>query len=320
VRTGGAGAGFQTGSLVKNATWSLVGLDGFKQPVSFALPFAELPPAMGCDVDGIIGGEFIKQFVIGVDYQARTLTVSDRETFRYTGAGQTLPIDFTPDNHPVVTASVTPIGHAPVERRFILDLGSSGALILHSPFVKEQGLPGPDVKTVPMIGAAGAGGRTTGEIGRVAALEIGRYKLDNVLTAFSQDAAGAMANPTLAGNIGAQIASRFRMWLDYGRKRITLEPSATFGNPFDRAFSGVALRADGPDYRIFKVREILESSPATDADIRVGDVITAIDKTPAANLTLSGINDLFEKPVSYTLTIRRGDQTLTVTLTPRRMI
>ena len=320
ARAGGAGGGFQTGSLVRNATWSLVGLDGFQQPVALALPFDELPPAMGRDIDGIIGGEFIRQFVIGVDYQARTLTIADRETFRYTGAGQTLPLAFTSDNHPIVTATVTPTGQAPLERRFVLDLGSSGTLFLHCPFVKEQGLSGSGVIIVPLIGAAGAGGRTTGEVGRVAALQIGTYTLENPLTTFSQDAAGAFANPALAGNIGAQIASRFRLWLDYGRKRIILEPSATFGSPFDRAFSGVALRADGPDYRVFRVREILESSPATDAGIRVGDIITAIDQAPATSLTLSGINELFEKPVAYTLTIRRGDQTLTVTLTPRRMV
>jgi hypothetical protein len=320
VRAGGAGAGTQTGSLVKNATWAPAGLDGFRQPVTLALPFDDLPGAMGCDIDGIIGGEFIRQFVIGVDYETRQLTVFDRETFRYTGAGQTLPLDFTPDNHPILTAAVTPIGQAPLERRFVLDLGSGGAVILHSPFVKEQGLPGAGVTTVPMVGAAGAGGRTTGAIGRVAALQIGRYKLENVLTAFSNDAAGAMANPALAGNIGAQIASRFRLWLDYGRKRIILEPSATFGNPFDRAFSGVALKAEGADYRVFRVREILDPSPATDAGIRVDDVITAIDQTPARALTLSGLYELFEKPTSYTLTIRRGDQTLTVTLTPRKMV
>jgi hypothetical protein len=320
VHTGGAGPGTQVGSLVRRATWSLVGLEGFSQPVSLALPFTELPSAMGRDIDGIIGGEFIRQFVIEVDYQAHALTLRDPKTFRYAGMGQTLPIDFTADNHPVLTASVTPLGGQPIERRFVLDLGSGGTLILHSPFVVEQHLIGPEVKTIRSIGAAGAGGRTTGQIGRVESLRIGSFTLKDVLTTFSEDQAGAMANAALAGNIGARIANRFRLILDYSRRQITLERAATFGDPFDRAFSGVALRADGPGYHTFRVREVLEQSPATDAGIREGDVIEDIDGTPAAALTLSAIGELFERPIAYVVTIRRGDQTLKTTLTPRRLV
>jgi len=103
-------------------------------------------------------------------------------------------------------------------------------------------------------------------------------------------------------------------------KRVILEPSSTFGDPYDRAFSGVALRAEGPGYHTFRVREILEQSAATDADIREGDVITAVNGTPASDLTLSAVVAMFEKPAAYTLTIQRGGETVTTVLTPRRMV
>ena len=82
---------------------------------------------------------------------------------------------------------MTPLGGQPVERRFVLDLGSGGALILYSPFVAERHLLGPGVKTVRSIGVAGAGGRTTGQIGRVESLRIGSFTLKNVLATFSED-------------------------------------------------------------------------------------------------------------------------------------
>src|SRR6185295_5175109 len=137
---------------------------------------------------------------------------------------------------------------------------------------------------------------------------------------FSEDQAGAFANPLLAGNIGAQIASRFRLILDYGRKRMILEPTSTLAQPFDRAFSGIALRAYGPDYRTFRVREVLEASPAAEAGIVEDDVIEAIDDTTADRLTLSAINELLEKPARYRLTIRRGERVIETTLTPKRLI
>jgi hypothetical protein len=320
VTSAGAGPGAQVGSRVRDARWSLVGVESFAQPLELALPLPELPSAAGRDIDGIIGGEFIRQFVVEIDYQARTITLHDRDGFTYSGAGETLPIDFNADGHPVVTARVTPLGGRPLERRFMLDTGSGLALALHSPFVVEQNLLGPQSKTIRAVGGSGAGGRTAGRLGRIAALQIGSFIIDSPIAMFSEDKAGAFANPLLAGNIGAQIASRFRLILDYGRKRMILEPAPTLAQPFDRAFSGIALRAYGPDYRTFRVREVLEDSPAAEAGIVEDDVIEAIDDATADRLTLSAINELLEKPARYRLTIRRGERIIETTLTPKRLI
>lgn len=320
LNVGGAGPGVQQGRFVRGANWSLIGLKGFSQPVAFALPLPELPLAFGQPVDGIIGGEFIRQFVVEIDYQAKQLRLYQPDAFTYTGPGEAVPVEFVQQTHPTILARVTPVGGQPIERRFILDIGAGSALVLHTPFVAEHNLLGPDSRTIRSIGGAGAGGRTTGRLGRVESLRIGSFTMPGPITAFSQDKAGAFANAALAGNIGAQVAMRFRLFLDYGRKRIIFEPTAGVSAPFDRAFSGVALRAHGDDFRTFRVIDVLENSPATDAGIREGDVIASIDGVPAGKLTLSLINEMFEKPVKYTVTIRRGAETLTVTLTPRRLI
>jgi aspartyl protease/PDZ domain-containing protein len=320
VTVRGAGPGTQQGSLVRGASWSLVGGNGFSQPVTLALPMPGLSPALGQPLDGIIGGEFIKQFVVELDYEQRMIRLHEPASFVYHGPGEILSIEFRDVTHPVVTATVTPVGGQPLERQFLLDIGAGLPLALHSPFVAEQSLLGPSAKTIRAIGGAGAGGKTTGRIGRVESLKIGSFTITSPITLFSQDQAGAFANAALAGNIGAQIAMRFRAYFDYGRRRIILEPSKRFGEPFDRAFSGLALHAQGVDYRTFVVMDVLEESPATDAGIQIGDVIESVDQVPAARLTMSTINDMFEKPLPYALTIRRGQQTIKVTLTPRRLI
>jgi hypothetical protein len=319
VNVGGAGTGTQTGALVQKATWTLDELPGFSQPVAMALPLMQLSPGMGQDIDGIIGTQFIRQFVIGVDYQARTLTIQDPKTFEYHGKGEAIPIEFY-RAHPTLMASVTPIGGQPIARRFVLDLGSGMGLALHRPFVNEQNLLGAQAKTIRLIGAAGAGGSVKGQVGRVEALQIGSFRLSQVTTMFAEDEAGAFADPQLAGNIGAQIASRFKVWLDYGRNRIILEPASTFDEPFSPVMSGVAVRAEGDTYRTFKVKEVLENSPATDAGLVEGDVITAINGTSSEQLTLSRILEMFEKPVTYQLEIKRGESDLKVRLTPRKLV
>jgi membrane-associated protease RseP (regulator of RpoE activity) len=207
-----------------------------------------------------------------------------------------------------------------MSRRFLFDIGACQALALHSPFVHEQKLLERGLKTIRSIGGAGAGGKTAGQIGRVQSLQIGSFAVPEPITLFSEDQAGSFANAELAGNVGAQVAMRFRVYLDYGRKRIIFEPTARLHDPFDRAFSGLALRGNGPDFRMLSVADVLENSPASQAGLQEGDVLMTIDGQPAARMALSDIYDKFEKPVTYSLTIRRGERTITVALTPARLI
>jgi C-terminal processing protease CtpA/Prc len=65
---------------------------------------------------------------------------------------------------------------------------------------------------------------------------------------------------------------------------------------------------------------VLENSPAAEAGLRKDDVITAIDGRAASDLTFSKLLEMFERPASYKLTVGRGEQTLTVTLKPRKLV
>jgi S1-C subfamily serine protease len=84
--------------------------------------------------------------------------------------------------------------------------------------------------------------------------------------------------------------------------------------------SGIALRGEGPDHRTFRVKEVLENSPATEAGLAAGDVITSIDGVAASTLTLTAILEMFDKAVARQLTLQRDGRTITVTVTPRPLI
>ena len=320
VKIGGAGSGQLPGAFVEGSSWSLVGLDGFSQPITLALPFANLASRFGHDFDGIIGSDFIKQFVVEIDYQARVMKLYDKDKFAYSGSGEVVPISFNGQGHPIVEAAVTPIGGPPLKGKFIIDLGSGGTLALHSPFVKTNKLLESGLKTIKSIGAGGAGGQVNGQIGRVTDLMIGSFKITRPTTLFSQDTAGAFANTELAGNIGQQIMSKFRIFLDYSHQRIILEPNKTLADPFDRAFAGFALRAEDKDYKTFRVTDILENSPASEAGLQKDDLIIKIDDKGSSDLTLTKLNEMFEQPVPRNVIIRRGDQILKLTIAPKKLI
>lgn len=288
--------------------------------MALALPIGKMAPRLGQDFDGIIGSEFIKQFVLELDYQARVIKLYDKEKFTYSGPGESIPIKLSSAGHPIIEAEVAPIGSAPATGKFVLDIGSGGALVLYSPFVAGHNLLGPNLKTIRAIGVGGAGGAVTARIGRVSELKIGRFRISNPITLFAEDKAGAFADPALVGNIGQQIVGKFRLFLDYSHNRIIFEPNDSFAESFDRAFGGLAVVAEGKDYRTFRIAEVLENSPGTEAGLRKDDIITAIDGKSAAELSLTKVLELFERPVTYKLTVRRGDQTLQVTLTPRKLV
>jgi hypothetical protein len=319
IQVGGAGGATLTGALVQGSTVAIPNA-GFREAVALAIPLDALASRLGHDFDGILGADFIAQYVLELDYQARTITLHDKNAFAYAGSGHSLPMNLDANGHPVIEADVTPAGGDPIRGQFVLDIGSSGPLSLNTPFVASHHLPGPDVKTIKMLGGAGAGGEVTGTIGRVAALKIAGYTLPQPLTLFSEDTAGAFARAAVQGNIGEPVLSRFKLYFDYSHNRIIFEPTAELAQPFDRAFSGLVIVTEGKDYRTFRITDLLPDSPATDVGLQKGDVITAIDAQPASALTLTKIFDLFERPIAYKLTIRRGDETLTVTLTPRKLV
>jgi len=280
----------------------------------------DLATRFGHDFDGIIGNDFIKQFVVEVDYQLRVIKLHDKDKFNYSGAGEGITIEFNNQGYPLIDAEVTPVGSVPIRGRFVIDLGSGGSLSLHSPFVRTHSLLSSGLKTIKSIGAGGAGGQTNGQIGRVSELNIRKFKFDNPITLFSEDRAGALASSESAGNIGQQIMSKFRIFLDYGHQRMILEPNKTFTDSFNRAYAGLALRAEDKDYKTFRVTDILDNSPASEAGLQKDDVITKVDDETSTRLTLTKLNELFEQPKTYRVTLRRGDQTLQVILTPRKLI
>ena len=320
MRVGGAGAQTQTGAFVRNAQWSLVGLENFSQAISLAIPLGNIASRFGHDFDGIIGADFISEFVVEVDYAARLLKLHDKTKFKYSGAGEMIPIQLNEQGHPYLEAEVTPLNSKPIRAKFVLDLGSGGALALHSPFVAEHRLLEGSNKTVRAIGVGGAGGQATGRFGRVAELKIGSFKISNPPALLSEDKSGAFANAAVAGNIGQQIAGRFRLFLDYANRRIIFEPAKSFAEPYERAAPGFALRAENKNFTTFRITDVLENSPASEAGLQTDDLIMKVDDEANTDLTITKLQELFERPRQYKLTIRRGDQTLQVTLVPRKMI
>jgi len=319
-KAAGAGAEKITGCYVQNSSFTITGLKDFAQPITLAFPLKNLGPGLGQDLDGLIGSEFIKEFVVEIDYQARVMRLYHKDTFEYSGPGESIPVQLNRSGHPIVEAEIRPLGSEPIKGRFVLDIGSGSSLALYSPFVNQHKRLDANVKTIRAFGGVGIGGEATGRVGRVAGLKIGNFNLPNPITFFSADKEGAFATTEIQGNIGEELLSKFKVFLDYAHNRVILEPNPLFAKPFDDAFSGLAILAEGKDYRTFRIEDVLENSPASAAGIQKDDVIVTIGGRPASALTLTQILDMFERPVPRTLIVRRAEHQLQITLRPRKLV
>ena len=85
--------------------------------------------------------------------------------------------------------------------------------------------------------------------------------------------------------------------------------------------SGASLAAGGEGFEIFKVRSLIENSPAIEAGLQTGDIIFAINGKPTSEMTLEEIRQMFKRTgQTYRLSIKHGKITLEITLNTRRII
>ena len=85
--------------------------------------------------------------------------------------------------------------------------------------------------------------------------------------------------------------------------------------------SGMSLAAGGEDFKTFKVRALVENSPATEAGFNAGDTIIAIDGKSTAEMTLEQIRRMFrQEGRRYSLSVKRGESVLPLKIKTRRLI
>ena len=65
------------------------------------------------------------------------------------------------------------------------------------------------------------------------------------------------------------------------------KPNARFDEPTDCNRSGLILVSVGENYQTFRIKAVADHSPASEAGLRVGDTLIAIDGHQVSELSLS---------------------------------
>jgi hypothetical protein len=305
-------------SMAEGVTINLSGLNLPDLTIpSYSLKSFE--PAIGHYWDGVLGYEIFQRYVVEIDYAAKLIRFFDPATFHYGGGGEIVPITME-NNFPYVLARVALPGHHILEGRFLIDTGADSALTFYTPFLEKNSLRGKIKNSIDESGANPTS-KSSLAIGRAQSIQLGKFVLSNPLAEFSQDTKGLLSDPKYAGLIGGGLLQRFKVIFDYSRRRLILEANNNFNDRFEYDMSGLRLRAQGDTFKIFRVSRILPHSPAADAGLRKGDLITAINGRSSVALTLDQLKHLFrQEGREYLLTLKRGEQTRQVKIKLRRMV
>jgi predicted aspartyl protease len=313
------GGGTLQSTAVEGVTISVGGATALDQLIVVA-PLDTLPHLVGHEVAGIIGHDFIKQFVCEINYDSKSLSLYDPAGYRYRGAGEIVPLRVE-ERDPLVRAALAFDGIAEIEGEFVLDTGSTSTLWMSKSFVAAHNLLEATSRHSVARFGAGLGGESKVIHARARSVRLGSFRLDAPVVRLSQEREGFYATTPHAGTLGGEILRRFRVVLDYSRGRMVIEPGAHFAEPYADDMSGIDLVAEGRRLNIFKIVQVSPDTPGAAAGLRAGDIVESIDGRLAARLSLDLITRMFTRGgKTYSLKITRGRETFHTTLKPRKLV
>lgn len=321
----GSGTGTGAGESLYDVTFAndtrvaLPGIEFPRQSVA-VISLSSIEPFAGRKLDGVVGFGLFGSYVVEVDYAAGKVNLYDPHGYAYSGSGTRLPLTVE-DTHFYVPVRVAVDRHSAFEGKFMVDTGAvMSTLILNRPSVEKRGLLKPLGKRVLDRSLPGLGGETRQILSRASTVQLGGLTIRDPTISLSQDARGALASPDFDGVIGGELLRRFKVIFDSARRELILEPNAHFTEAYEHNMSGVGLRAEGENFGVVKVHSIIKDSPAAEAGLREGDVITAIGGEPISSFSLDRLYQMFKQEGrEYQISIMRGRESVRVRLRLRRL-
>lgn len=302
------GGSVQSG-LIGQVSLSLEGVTVFKQTLA-TIDLDALAPLFGYKIDGVIGHDFINNFVVEIDYAAGLMSLYETGSYKYAGTGESIPIEMV-EKTPFVRGRIALNGREPIEGKFEVDSGGTGILNLNTPFVKKHKML-ETLATQAQSKLGGVGGSAEAVKAHVPSVGLGSLVVKNPLVVFAQGTEGNESSAEYDGELGGGFLSQFKIILDYSRSQMILERSQ--GVSTTRDLSGLDIVAEPPRFRTYVVNGVAADSPASAGGVQEEDTIVGVDGQSTARFTLREVRRLFTQPGERVLSVRRGMKTLRVRL------
>ena len=306
----------------------------------------DLSAKMGIDINGIIGGDLFRNFIVKINYNSKRLVFYNPDTYKYKKCKKCIsfPLEFY-KRKPLINVVIENHLKEKIDVKLLIDSGGGDALWLFEDSHPKISVP---EKYFDDFLGKGLSGNIYGKRSLLEKLIIGDFVLENVSVSYpdSLSVVAALNNRERNGTLGANILTRFHVIFDYPNKKISLRKNGSkFNDPFYYNKSGIEVIYGGemlvkekqsklmsynntesdtksitrvifsyslaykPSYQIALLRD---DSPAKNAGLLAGDIFLRINGKTAYELKLQEIVHILSGDANkkITLLIDRGGKQL----------
>lgn len=208
----GAGAGRVPIEFIRGVNIGLPGLESANYEFS-TIDLQPLQGSLGVKVDGILGYELFRRFVVTVDYASKILTVTLPTAFQPGDSAQSLPLELR-NKWAFVRGDLVLPGPVTVQDNFMVDSGS-GDSVDHPIVMKLQ-------SRVSAESGIGLGTAVQGATAQATCFKLGRSSVPNPTVSCC---GGTEDTSKLIGN---GVLKFFTVSFDYPSSRLLITPNASF--------------------------------------------------------------------------------------------
>lgn len=243
----------------------------------------------GMPIDGLLGYEFFADMAVKINFADSIITVCRPHDLRPFRKSNRIPISVEQRKPYIQTRITFPNGNK-MDAKLVIDIGAGHPISIEN-MIKNNGLP---AKYIPANLGVGLNGPIDGFISRVKEVDIGKFKVKDVLASFPDDTKAQIATSVPRdGNLGLGILKKFEVIFDYPDNALYIKKGPLFDEPFEHDMSGLEYYSTGNFSHIIIGR--VEPGSAGDLiGLEKGDEIMSINFKPVAKMTLEEIDSIFK--------------------------
>ena len=250
---------------------------------------------LGHTVNGIIGFDIFRDFIVEINYDKQYLKLHDPKKYKYKRRSRytSIPLHFN-RYKPYVFLDIKTDSSSIITTKLLVDTGGSDVLWLFADSHDEINYP--DNYIFDFLGS-GLSGDIYGRRARVKGVIIGEHIIESPTVSYpdSSSVAYVMMHKERNGSIGGGMLSRFKVIIDYTNKKISFKKGNRFKHPFNYNMSGIELRKPYNNLPIYEVSEIRKGSVADEIGIKAGDVLKMVNYTKIEQMSLPKIMSTFRE-------------------------
>lgn len=238
--------------------------------------FTQFEALTGMRIDGILGADYFRNMILGIDYVRHHLIIYNPNKFNPDKMRRFRELDIEVyNNKPYVRAYTEIVPNQKTEARLLIDSGASLGLLLHQNTDTLISIPD---KTVLSVLGKGLGGDILGYTGRIHHMQWDDLEFSHLITHFQaiDTALTDLKKVKRNGILGNHILERFHVIFDFRWNKLYLKPHKKYNHEVSYDKSGLSIITYGAELDQFMVRYVVEGSPAEKSDIRPGDIIVKI--------------------------------------------